>query len=113
MLRASTYCLRSKERGVTRIRSCRGPEMLCWDDELWVIEMTLVKRPFMLDFAGAYLYQAPDCTEEGWADWRAEKKEPFGRLWPEVQAILRILESYGVKMLDVNPGSVAFADSET
>ncbi len=112
-IRERDVYLRLKEHGVIRIRGCDVPEMLRFDDELWVIEMTLVKRPFVLDFAGAYLDHAPDFSEEVWADWRAEKKEQFGRHWPEVQAILRVLEGYGVKMLDVNPGNVAFADRET
>ena len=112
-IRERAVYLRLQEHGVAAIRGCDVPRMLRWDDELWVIEMTLVKRPFVLDFAGAYLDHAPEFSEEVWADWRAEKQEQFGRHWPEVQAILRVLEGYGVKMLDVNPGNVAFADSET
>ena len=37
-------------------------------------------------------------------------QEQFGTHWPEVQAILRSLEGFGVFMVDVNPGNVAFAD---
>jgi hypothetical protein len=70
----------------------------------------LVARPFVLDFAGAYLDQAPDFSEEVLADWRAEKQEQFGPRWSDVQAILGLLESYGVFMIDVNPGNVSFGD---
>src|SRR5437879_6423720 len=47
--------LRLKENEVTTIRGCNVPEMLRYDDDLWVIEITVVTRPFVLDFAGALL----------------------------------------------------------
>ena len=84
--------------------------MLRHDDDLWVIEMTVVTRPFVLDFAGAYLDWPPDFSEEVLADWRAEKQEQFGPRWAEVQAILRSLEGYGVFMVDVNPGNISFGE---
>jgi hypothetical protein len=102
--------LRLREHGVKDIRGCEIPELENHDDELQVIEMTVVTRPFVLDFAGAYLDQPPDFSEEVLADWRAEKLEQFGSRWPEVQAILRLLEGYGVFMIDVNPGNISFGD---
>jgi hypothetical protein len=102
--------LRLQQHAVTEIRGCNVPQMIAFDDDLWVIEMTVVERPFVLDFAGAYLDRSPDFSEEVLADWRADKQEQFGRQWPEVQAVLRQLESYGVLMVDVNPGNVSFED---
>jgi hypothetical protein len=102
--------LRLKDNGVAAIRGCHVPQILHYDDELWVLEMTVVKRPFVLDFAGAYLDEPPDFSDEVLADWRAEKQEQFGPRWAEVQAILRFLEGHGVFMVDVNPGNVSFAD---
>src|SRR5262245_14878916 len=109
-LRERDVYLRLKEQAVAYARGAAVPELLGWDDDLWVIEMTIVSRPFVLDFAGAYLDQAPDYSDEVLADWRAEKQEQFGARWSEVQAILRALESYGVFMADVNPGNVSFGD---
>ena len=102
--------LRLTASEVTDIRGCTVPEMLHYDDELWVIQMTVVSRPFVLDFAGAYLDEPPDFSEDVMADWRAEKAEQFGSRWPEVQAILRFLEGHGVFMMDVNPGNISFGD---
>jgi hypothetical protein len=102
--------LRLQAHGVRRIRGCRVPQMLHFDDQRWIIAMTVVKRPFVLDFAGAYLDRAPDFSDEVMADWHAEKREQFGKRWGEAQAILRALETYGVFMIDVNPGNIAFAD---
>jgi hypothetical protein len=56
------------------------------------------------------LDQAQEFSEAAWADWRADKAEQFGDQWPEVQAILRELESYGIYMEDVSPGNISFAD---
>jgi len=102
--------LRLEEHGVITVRGFRVPRLLRYDDDLWVIEMAVVSEPFVLDFAGAYLDEPPDFSEEVVADWRAEKKEQFGSRWNEVQAILASLETYGVFMVDVNPNNVSFED---
>ena len=102
--------LRLQERGITLVRGGNVPELLGHDDRLWVIEMTIVARPFVLDFAGAYLDQAPEFSEEVMADWRAEKAEQFEGRWPEVQAILASFRSLGVIIQDVNPGNISFSD---
>lgn len=110
-LRERNVYLRLREHALTEIRGGNVPELVAFDDALWVIAMTLVDRPFVLDFAGAYLDQPPaDFSEEVLADWRMEKQEQFGPQWPEVLAILRLLEGYGVFMEDVNPGNISFAD---
>lgn len=112
--RGPDYCrerdvyLRLKEHAITAIRGCNVPEMLAHDDQLLVIELSIVTRPFVLDFAGAYLDEPPEFSEEVLADWRAEKQDQFGARWGEVQAILRALEGYGVFVVDVNPGNISF-----
>jgi hypothetical protein len=114
--RERDYCrerdvyLRLLDHGTTEIRGCAVPEMIGYDNDSWIIEMTIVVRPFVLDFAGAYLDQAPDFPEEVLADWRADKEEQFGTRWPEVLAILRALEAQGIYMEDVSPGNIAFGD---
>jgi hypothetical protein len=40
-----------------------------------VIEMTIVSRPFVLDFAGAYLDSPPEFSAEIWSEWEAEKRD--------------------------------------
>ncbi len=40
---------------VTEVRGCAVPELLACDDQFWIIQMTIVTRSFLLDFAGAYL----------------------------------------------------------
>ncbi len=114
--REAPYCrerdvyLRLREHGVRQIRGCHVPRLLRHDDDLWVIEMEIVTRPYVLDFAGAYLDKPPDYSEEILTEWRAEKKEQFGDRWPEVESLLWSLERYGVYLADVSPSNVALAD---
>jgi hypothetical protein len=102
--------LRLRKLGVTTIRNCDVPQLVGFDDDLWVIEMTVVKPPFLLDFAGAYLDRPLDFSAEVLADWEAEKQEQFGRHWPEVQAILGALAAHGIFMEDVSPGNIGFPE---
>ncbi len=100
--------LRLRGHGIDQIRGFHVPQLLRYDNELWVIEMEIVTRPFVLDFADAYLDKPPDFSDEVLAEWRTEKKEQFGDRWPEVELILLSLERYGVYLVDVSPGNVAF-----
>jgi hypothetical protein len=85
------------------------PQLIRTDSELVALEMTVVDRPFVLDFAGAYLDDdAPWFEDEKWEMWEADKLEKFGNRWPEVQSVLAFLRTCGIHMLDVNPGNVAF-----
>lgn len=56
-LRERDIYLRLRDRGIRAIHACQVPKLLRYDDELRVIEMTVVGRPFLLDFAGAFLRQ--------------------------------------------------------
>ena len=98
------------EEGIGEIVGFNIPDLLGADDELRIIEMSLVARPFVLDFAGAYLDNAPEFSEEIWADWHAQKQEQFGRRWPEVERVLFALRRLGIHLVDVTPSNIAFLD---
>lgn len=100
--------LRLEMNGVKEVLGHHVPQLIDFDDKLWLIRMTIVSRPFVLDFAGAYLDSPPDYPEEVLTQWRQEKREQFEDKWPKVQAVLRGLQRYGVYMADVNPGNVGF-----
>lgn len=101
---------RLRYAGVSKILSFNVPQLIRVDDMLLVIEMTVVARPFVLDFAGAYLDAPPDFPEEVWAEWEAEKREQFDVRWPTVQAVLGELETLDIHMVDVSPSNIAFLD---
>jgi len=101
---------RLAERGVTEVEGFKIPELLRADDALLVIEMTVVTRPYLLDFAGAYLDHPPEFPEDVWADWLEKKQEEFGARWAIVESVLAILRSYGVHLLDIHPRNITFLD---
>ena len=109
-LRERDVYLRLRSLGVTNIRGSSVPQLLEYDDNLWLIEMTIVARPFVLDFAGAYLDHPPDFSEDVLAEWETEKREQFGTQWQDAKRILNELELIGVYMADVNPGNIAFEE---
>lgn len=101
---------RLKMAQVRQIRGFAVPQLLGADGELMALEMTVVERPYLLDFAGTYLDdEEPQFDKEKLEMWETDKREKFGDQWPEVQAVLANLETYGIHMLDVNPGNLAFA----
>ena len=114
--REPDYCrerdvyLRLAQHNIQTLRGCKVPRLVRFDDNLLIVEMTIVSRPFVLDFAGAFLDQAPGFSEEVMSDWLNEKYEQFGPHWPEVQLILAALKQYGIHMIDVHPNNISFDD---
>jgi len=101
---------RLQGHAVSQVRRCHVPQLIRYDDDLWVVEMTVVTRPFVLDFAGAYLDTRPEYPLEALDEWRKEKEEQFGHQWPEVQRVMSALERYGIFLADVSPSNVALTD---
>ena len=99
---------RLKQAGVTEVLGFNVPQFIRADDDLRVIEMSIVTRPFVLDFAGAYLNAPPHFSAEIWADWEAGKREQFDDRWPEIQTVLAALEEWDIYMVDVSPSNIAF-----
>jgi hypothetical protein len=102
--------LRLKEAGVQEILGFNVPKMIRFDDELLVVEMSIVTRPFVLDFAGAYLDYTPEFSDEIWSEWEAEKRDQFESRWPKVREVLSTLEDLDIYMVDVSPSNIAFLD---
>ena len=107
-LRERAIYERLKDKGVTDVLGFNVPQLIHADDDLLVIEMSIVMRPFVLDFAGAYLGAPPDFPEEIWAEWETGKRELFEARWPEVQAVLAALKELKIYMVDVSPSNVGF-----
>lgn len=99
---------RLRSLGVVNVLGFNVPQLITGDDEIRILEMTVVERPFVLDFAGAYLDERPRFSAEIWADWEAEKHEQFEERWAEVQRVLEAFEEMGIYLLDVSPGNISF-----
>jgi len=57
---------RLRDGGVSEILGFNVPQLIRFDDGLRIIEMSIVARPFVLDFAGAWLDTPPDFPDETW-----------------------------------------------
>lgn len=102
---------RLSQLSISEVCGFHVPKLIASDESLWIIEMTIVTRPYVLDFAGAYLeHQQPDFPESIWEEWEMEKHEQFGAKWGKVQQVLASLEAFGVSMVDVSPSNIAFLD---
>ena len=101
---------RLQEAEIREILGFNVPQMFRFDDGLRVIEMSVVTRPFVLDFAGAYLDFMPEFSEEIWAEWETEKKDQFGSRWSKIEAALTALRSLDIYMVDVSPSNIAFLE---
>lgn len=99
---------RLAREGVREICGLRVPEMLDCDDALFALEMTMVKPPFVLDFAGAYFNTAPEFSEEVWDERTAKWENEFGGDWTKAQMILAELKGMGIDMLDPSPRNICF-----
>lgn len=102
------------QHGVAEVHGHNVPQLIAWDDELFVIEMTIVARPFLLDFADAFLDAAPEFPDEVLERWHEEKIEQFGaELWERAQLVMATLRGlYGVFLLDINPGNITFGEED-
>jgi hypothetical protein len=96
--------------GITEVAGHAVLQLICADDELLAVEMTIVRPPFLLDFVSAYpAAQAPDFPEEVWDQWRQDKREEFGPRWAEVEFVLSEFRRLtGLVLLDVNRGNIRF-----
>lgn len=68
---------RLRAANVTKLRGFAVPELLDFDDELLVIEITIVSPPFILDFGKVHFDRRPEFSAETLAEWRESMKELF------------------------------------
>ena len=70
--REKAVYLRLQDKNISKINEFSVPELLNADDELLILQISLVPRPFVLGFASAYLDELPawfpPLSREWWAD---------------------------------------------
>jgi hypothetical protein len=99
-------------KGIHEIVGHAVPELIASNAELHAIEMTIVERPFVLDFAGAKKpHEVPDFEQHVLDEHREHLREMFGE---QVDDALHVAEMFriqtGFVLLDIHPGNIAFAD---
>lgn len=83
--------------------------MRATDDQRQIIEMDLVRPPFLLDFAGV-LFQPPDYSDETMELWREEVEFRFGRNAWLAFSIYGALMKYGLYYMDLRPSNLNVKD---
>jgi len=108
-LELETY-LRLRESKVEVVRGFNVPQLLDYDSDLLVLELTVVQQPFVLDFAEVRLDFPMEFPDDVWTHWREEKQEQFGERWTVVERVLGEFEALDIYLLDVSPRNIAFRD---
>lgn len=98
---------RLAERNVTKVRGCEIPKVRDFDDELLVLEITIVEPPYVLDFGKCKV----DYKHDHSADAMAALDEKIVDCWGEeeaviVRSIVRVLAGHGIYYPDPNRGNI-------
>lgn len=102
---------RLKFLGIRQVAGFTVPALMGHHPGLWVLEMTLVSPPFVLDFAGATLDRpSADFPRHVLRDWEAEKRQIFGRRWPLVRKVISEFRRMGIYLADVHRRNIDFGD---
>jgi hypothetical protein len=73
-----------RAKGIRLVAGHNVPELVLEDGELKVIEISIVQRPFVLDFAGAKLpHEVPDFDDEIMEEHHEHLREQFGERWTD------------------------------
>lgn len=98
---------RLAQRAVTEVAGFNVPVLIHAEERWQAIEMSIVDRPFLLDFAQAYLDAPPEFPEEVWQQCLETWEERYEEDWPQVALALRELRLLGIYYLDVHRGNIA------
>ena len=99
--------LRLQDAQVLMVEGCAVPALIEYSDSRLAIWMTMVTRPFCLDFAAAFLDEIPSDFPPTDAAWLAEKREQFEEDWDKVSRVLEKLKSMGIIQTDVSPTNIS------
>lgn len=102
---------RLQEHNVGKLLGFAVPEIIRHDESLWVLEMEIVRPPFIVDFAAASVDNPRSTSDYDLEAWEAEKQEQFEEHWPTVQDIIREFRKFGIYLNDVNPNNIVFENS--
>ncbi|HLJ10589.1 MAG TPA: hypothetical protein VKU82_05340 [Planctomycetaceae bacterium] len=102
---------RIKDRSLFNVCGFTVPKPLRRHDGLLVIEMELVVRPFVVDFASAGVDRPLfDHSPEILAEDESRRRDLFEDRWPKVRQIIAEFRRHGIFLADVKPGNIMFAD---
>ncbi len=100
---------RLRQHGISNLLGFTIPSLVNWDDELRIVEMTLVSPPCMLDFGKVYFDEPPMYEEGVWEETMASRELDFepGQ-WETVERLLSQLQGLGIYYVDPKPSNIQF-----
>lgn len=101
-----------RARDIENVAGHRVPRLFSFDESLLAIEISIVDRPFVLDFAGAKLpHEVPDFEPHIIEEHEQHLQELFGERWGDAMHVAEMFRrATGYVLLDIHPGNIAFAD---
>lgn len=99
-----------KDKGIFLIAGQNVPVLIDEDQELRTIEMSIVNRPFLLDFAGAKRpAEVPDFEQHVMEEHLERIQGLFGDRWADALHVAEVFRQHtGFVLLDIHPGNIAF-----
>jgi hypothetical protein len=99
-------------RGIRSVAGHNVPRFVNVDNNLRALEISIVVRPFVLDFAGAKLpEEVPDFEPHVLEEHHEHLRELFGDRWGDALHVAEMFrQATGFVLLDIHPGNIAFAD---
>jgi hypothetical protein len=105
---------RLQRAGITQIQDFNVPLLEGYSDQLMVIEMSIVRPPFLLDFGKVYI----DVPPRDWYDPRYQQNlhaggiDLFGKRWKIVCKAMATLRGHGIYNPDPRPANCCFGDED-
>ncbi len=103
---------RLRDHHVKAAHNFAVPRLIAWNDEFFVIAMTIVSPPFILDFAGAYLDKNRRLTRRKCRNGKSRKlssSRTAGRSSAQPCRSSKATESI---LNDIKPGNVTFSGDD-
>jgi hypothetical protein len=97
------------EHSVRKLADFDVPELMNYQNDLQIIEMTIVFPPCILDFGKAYVDSPPDYSSEALVEAEAAERELFTEeQWKQVRLVRAALLRYGIHYFDARPSNIMF-----
>ncbi len=88
------------ERQTSRLRGFEIPQLLDYDSELHILELSFVSPPYILDFVCTGIGSCPETFDLERIE--SESRRQFGKDWTDVRRLLEALMQIGIYYDDVH-----------
>lgn len=91
---------RLAERKITRLKGFEFPQLVDYDEQMRILELSIVSPPYILDFVEVGLGKKPSNFDLDRIE--AQQSKQFGKDWPDVRRLLEALMQIGIYYDDVH-----------